>query len=66
MEASLKVAAGQDGSFTAFYLPFQDLTTSNHIGVDGEDRLEQSAAAAAPAAPLIALKGSAAAPFPKV
>lgn len=27
-----KVAAGQDGSYPAFYLPFQDLTTSNHIG----------------------------------
>ncbi len=27
-----KVLAGQDGSFTGFYLPFQDLQTSNHIG----------------------------------
>ena len=27
-----KIAAGQDGSYGAFYLPFQDLTTSNHIG----------------------------------
>ena len=27
-----KVNAGQDGSYPAFYLPFQDLTTSNHIG----------------------------------
>jgi hypothetical protein len=27
-----KVAAGQDGSYPAFFLPFQDLTTSNHIG----------------------------------
>ena len=27
-----KLAAGQDGSYAAFYLPFQDLTTSNHIG----------------------------------
>lgn len=27
-----KIAAGQDGSFPAFLLPFQDLNTSNHIG----------------------------------
>jgi hypothetical protein len=27
-----KLNAGQDGSFPAFFLPFQDLTTSNHIG----------------------------------
>jgi hypothetical protein len=27
-----KVAAGQDGSYPAFFLPFQDLATSNHIG----------------------------------
>lgn len=27
-----KAAAKQDGSYAAFYLPFQDLTTSNHIG----------------------------------
>jgi hypothetical protein len=27
-----KLASGQDGSYPAFYLPFQDLTTSNHIG----------------------------------
>jgi WD40-like Beta Propeller Repeat len=27
-----KLSAGQDGSYAAFYLPFQDLTTSNHIG----------------------------------
>ena len=27
-----KVLAGQDGSYTGFYLPFQDLRTSNHIG----------------------------------
>lgn len=27
-----KVLAGQDGSYTGFYLPFQDLKTSNHIG----------------------------------
>ncbi|AKV02575.1 hypothetical protein AKJ09_09238 [Labilithrix luteola] len=27
-----KVLAGQDGSYTAFYLPFQDFGTSNHIG----------------------------------
>ena len=27
-----KVLAGQDGSYTGFYLPFQDLQTSNHIG----------------------------------
>jgi hypothetical protein len=27
-----KIAAGQDGSFPPFFLPFQDLTTSNHIG----------------------------------
>jgi hypothetical protein len=27
-----KIAAGQDGSYPAFCLPFQDLTTSNHIG----------------------------------
>jgi hypothetical protein len=27
-----KVAAGQDGSYPGFFLPFQDLTTSNHIG----------------------------------
>ena len=27
-----KIAAGQDGSYAGFYLPFQDLTTSNHIG----------------------------------
>jgi hypothetical protein len=26
-----KVLAGQDGSYTGFYLPFQDLQTSNHI-----------------------------------
>ncbi len=27
-----KVALGQDGSYSAFLLPFQELTTSNHIG----------------------------------
>ena len=27
-----KVVAGTDGSYPGFYLPFQDLTTSNHIG----------------------------------
>lgn len=27
-----KVLAGADGSYTGFYLPFQDLQTSNHIG----------------------------------
>lgn len=27
-----KVAAGQDGSYPAFFLPFQDFQTSNHIG----------------------------------
>ena len=27
-----KIAAGLDGSYAGFYLPFQDLTTSNHIG----------------------------------
>lgn len=27
-----KVLSGQDGSYTGFYLPFQDLQTSNHIG----------------------------------
>ena len=27
-----RVAAGEDGSFAAFALPFQDLSTSNHIG----------------------------------
>jgi hypothetical protein len=27
-----KIADGMDGSFPAFYLPFQDLDTSNHIG----------------------------------
>lgn len=27
-----KIAAGQDGSYAAFLLPFQDLNTSNHIG----------------------------------
>ena len=27
-----KVAAGQDGSYPGFFLPFQDLSTSNHIG----------------------------------
>lgn len=27
-----KIAAGEDGSFAAFWLPFQDLNTSNHIG----------------------------------
>ena len=26
-----KVLAGEDGSFAAFYLPFQDFETSNHI-----------------------------------
>ncbi len=26
-----KILAGQDGSYTAFFLPFQDPTTSNHI-----------------------------------
>jgi len=26
-----KILAGEDGSFTAFFLPFQDATTSNHI-----------------------------------
>jgi hypothetical protein len=26
-----KIANGQDGSYTAFALPFQDITTSNHI-----------------------------------
>ena len=26
-----KVLAGQDGSYPAFVLPFQDFTTSNHI-----------------------------------
>ncbi|HEX4447318.1 MAG TPA: hypothetical protein VH044_11305 [Polyangiaceae bacterium] len=26
-----KIMAGQDGSYTAFFLPFQDPTTSNHI-----------------------------------
>jgi hypothetical protein len=27
-----KVRSGSDGSYPAFFLPFQDLTTSNHIG----------------------------------
>jgi len=27
-----KVLNGQDGSFTGFFLPFQDLQTSNHLG----------------------------------
>ncbi|MBX3187309.1 MAG: hypothetical protein KF819_09845 [Labilithrix sp.] len=27
-----KIMAGDDGSYPGFYLPFQDLTTSNHIG----------------------------------
>ncbi len=27
-----KVLAGQDGSYTGFFLPFQNLNTSNHIG----------------------------------
>lgn len=27
-----KIKAGEDGSYPAFYLPFQDLDTSNHIG----------------------------------
>ena len=27
-----KVLAGQDGSYTGFFLPFQNLKTSNHIG----------------------------------
>ncbi len=27
-----EVLAGKDGSFTGFFLPFQDLQTSNHIG----------------------------------
>jgi hypothetical protein len=26
-----KVLAGEDGSYAPFFLPFQDLTTSNHI-----------------------------------
>ena len=26
-----KIADGEDGSFAAFALPFQDITTSNHI-----------------------------------
>jgi hypothetical protein len=26
-----KVLAGQDGSFPAFFLPFQDFATSNHL-----------------------------------
>ena len=26
-----KIAAGQDGCYTAFALPFQDIATSNHI-----------------------------------
>jgi hypothetical protein len=26
-----KIAAAQDGSYTGFFLPFQDLTTSNHM-----------------------------------
>lgn len=27
-----KIAAGEDGSYPGFFLPFQDLSTSNHIG----------------------------------
>jgi len=27
-----KILAGQDGSYPAFFLPFQDFSTSNHIG----------------------------------
>jgi hypothetical protein len=26
-----KIANGEDGCYTAFALPFQDITTSNHI-----------------------------------
>jgi hypothetical protein len=26
-----QIAAGKDGSFSGFFLPFQDLSTSNHI-----------------------------------
>ena len=43
-----KILAGQDGSYTAFFLPFQDPTTSEpHRAVDAEDR----GGAAAPASP---------------
>ncbi len=37
-----RAATGQDGSFTAFWLPFQDLTSGNHIAqwVEEVDRQE--------------------------
>ena len=48
-----KVLAGEDGSFTGFYLPFQDLRTSNHIGQWTEKIVggQQPPAPAPPAAP---------------
>ena len=32
-----KIANGEDGCYTAFALPFQDITTSNHIAQWTED-----------------------------
>jgi hypothetical protein len=46
-----KILAGQDGSFTGFYLPFQDFTTSNHIGQWTEKLVGATAPPPAPAPP---------------
>ncbi len=46
-----KILAGQDGSFTAFFLPFQDPTTSNHIAQWTQQILTQNPPPPPPAPP---------------
>ncbi|MGD0677764.1 MAG: hypothetical protein ABSC94_20295 [Polyangiaceae bacterium] len=46
-----KILAGQDGSYPAFFLPFQDPTTSNHIAQWTQKIVSASVPPAAPAPP---------------
>jgi hypothetical protein len=46
-----KILAGQDGSFTAFFLPFQDPTTSNHIAQWTQQIVSQNPPPPPPAPP---------------
>jgi hypothetical protein len=46
-----KILAGQDGSYPAFFLPFQDPTTSNHIAQWTQQIVGATPAPPAPAPP---------------
>jgi hypothetical protein len=46
-----KILAGEDGSYTGFFLPFQDFTTSNHIAEWTQKIVGPTAPPPAPAPP---------------